>query len=168
MPTVFLVSLLFLLGLTGGCGQKATQTAPAAADGIAVLTLAEDIPEHSDEKTRELTRVLQWLDRDLVKILGTSGFRPILIEDMQEYNIEMGKLLIVNFERFNPGRRGGRTFFGFGGGAASLDLQFKLLDERGALLAEWRDGAGSSKGATYCAETLNRRALKKIVAHLNR
>ena len=35
-------------------------------------------------------------------------------------------------------------------------------------LAEWRDGVGSSKGPTYCAQTLNRRALAKAAPLLGK
>ncbi|EKD34591.1 MAG: hypothetical protein ACD_75C02269G0003 [uncultured bacterium] len=42
------------------------------------------------------------------------------------------------------------------------------LDESGGPLSEWRDGVGSSMGGTYCAQTLNKRALEKVVGLLNR
>jgi hypothetical protein len=41
-------------------------------------------------------------------------------------------------------------------------LFYKLLDARGPLLTEWQDGVHSLKGGTYCARTLNRRAVAKI------
>jgi hypothetical protein len=108
------------------------------------------------------------MDRDLLKIFKDAGYQPVLLKKMQDYRTDQGKLLIIEVERFNPGSRAARAFVGFGAGSASLDVNYKLLDERSALLTEWRDGVGSSKGPTYCAQTLNRRALAKVSPLLGR
>jgi len=158
----FLLALLLCLSLCSGCGTKKKETAPRASMPIALLTLSDGISESNPDLELELRLTLEWMDRDLLKLFRESGFQPLLLKEMGEYRTDQGKLLIVNVERFNPGSKAARAFVGFGAGAASLDLGYKLLDERGALLAEWRDGVGSSKGPTYCAQTLNRRALAKV------
>ena len=163
---VLMLSLVLLIGLAGGCTRNATETAtavkPQAGTRLAVLTLDGNLPGQTADQARELDMVMQWMDRDIVKILEKAGYQPMLIKDKQRYRPEMGKLLVIDVERFNAGNRAARAFVGFGAGAASLDLSYRLLHENGSLISEWRDGVGSSKGGTYCAQTLNRRALEKV------
>lgn len=166
-----ILSLVLMVGLTGGCGKNGTKQAeikPQAGTKIAVLTLDGDLAGQTADQARELDMVMQWMDRDIIKIMRQAGFEPVLIKEMQGYKSDMGKLLVIEVERFNAGNRAARAFVGFGAGAASLDLGYKLLDENGALLSEWRDGVGSSKGGTYCAQTLDRRALGKVSGLLNK
>lgn len=162
-----LLTLVLVLGVTGGCGKKRIAVNPQVNQAIAVLTLDGDLPNQTGDQERELNRVIEWMDRDLIRNMQKSGLQPILIKDMEDYKAEMGTLLVVDVEHFNAGNRAARAFIGFGAGAASLDLYYKLLDKNGTLLAEWRDGVGSSMGGTYCAQTLNRRALAKVVGILN-
>jgi hypothetical protein len=163
----FFLSLFLLLGLTSGCGTKKIHLNPSGAKDIAVLTMDGNLLEQTADQARELKNTLEWMNRDLIQDFKDSGFRAILIEDLQAYKAEMGKLLIVEVDRFSAGNRAARAFVGFGAGSASLALSYKLLDEQGTLLSEWRDGVGSSKGATDCAEILNRKALENVVGLLN-
>lgn len=167
-PRYLLLPLLMILCLGVGCAKKKEEPLAAGRPAIVLLTLDGQLGEQSTDQERELRLTIDWMDRDLLKIFRDGGFQPLLIKEMSEYRTDLGKLLIVDVERFNPGSRAARAFVGFGAGAASLDLSYKLLDERGALLAEWRDGVGSSKGPTYCAQTLNRRALAKVTALLGK
>lgn len=163
-----ILSLTLLLGLTGGCVKKRAEVNPRVAKTITVLTLDGNLPNQTADQQRELKMVIDWMDRDIVKIMKQSGLQPVLIKDMREYRPEMGKLLVVDVDKFNAGNRAARAFVGFGAGAASLDLNYKLVDESGAPLSEWHDGVGSSMGGTYCAQTLNRRTLDKVVGLLNK
>lgn len=163
-----ILSLTLLLGLTGGCVKKRAEVNPQVTKTIAVLTLDGNLPNQTADQDRELKIVIDWMDRDLIKNMKQAGFQPVLIKDRQEYKPEMGKLLEVDVDKFNAGNRAARAFVGFGAGAASLDLTYRLLDESGAPLSEWRDGVGSSLGGTYCAQTLNKRALEKVVGLLNK
>lgn len=163
MKSLSLLLPLFLcLFIVTGCGKKAAELASAVTIPIALLTLDDQLTEKNIDLEKELRVTVDWMDRDLLKIFRDNGYQPVLLKKMQDYRTDQGKLLIVSVERFNPGSRAARAFVGFGAGSASLDVSYKLLDERGALLAEWRDGVGSSKGPTYCAQTLNRRALTKV------
>ncbi|MBU1566142.1 MAG: DUF4410 domain-containing protein [Proteobacteria bacterium] len=163
-PITLLVSMFLLLGLiTGGCGEKKAQLNPLGVKDIAVLTMDGNLPKQKAKQARELRTALEWMDRDLVKNLSDSGFAAILVKDRQAYKPEMGKLMIVDVERFKASNRSARAFVGFGAGSASLALSYKLLDEKGILLSEWRDGVSSSKGAIDCAEILNRKALENVI-----
>lgn len=167
-PLSLLLPLLLCLFLVAGCGGKTTEPVSSASIPVALLTLDDQITEKNLELEKELRVTVDWMDRDLLKIFRDAGYQPMLLKKMQDYRTDQGKLLIVAIERFNPGSRAARAFVGFGAGSASLDVSYKLLDERGALLAEWRDGVGSSKGPTYCAQTLNRRALAKVAPLLGK
>ena len=167
-PITFLVCILSLLGLSCCSSKEKATLGPTAVKNIAVLTMDGNIPDKTAEQARELRITLEWMDHDLINTFNGSGLHTILLKERQDYNPEMGNLLIVDVERFNAGSRAARAFVGFGAGSASLDLNYKLFDDKGALLSEWRDDVGSSKGAAYCAETLNKKALEKVVTLLNR
>ncbi len=158
-----IISMLLLLELTGGCSKKNANLNPSETINIAVLTMDGNLPDQTADQIRELKITLEWMDRDLIQNLNSSGFNALLIDEMQDYKPAMGKLLIVSVQRFKAFNRAAIAFVGFGAGSASLALNYKLLDEKGALLSEWRDGVGSSKGATDCAEILNRKALENVV-----
>jgi Domain of unknown function (DUF4410) len=154
--------LLLCLFLVTGCGKKTAEPVSSATIPLALLTLDDQLTEKNLEVEKDLRVTVDWMDRDLLKIFQDAGYQPVLLKKMQDYRTDQGKLLIASIERFNPGSRAARAFVGFGAGSASLDVSYKLLDEHGALLTEWRDDVGSSKGPTYCAQTLNRRALAKV------
>jgi Domain of unknown function (DUF4410) len=162
-----LVSMLLLLGLTSGCGEKKANLNPSEVKDIAVLTMDGNLPELAAAQLRELQTTLERMDLDLIKNLKDSGFRAILIKDRQAYKPEMGRLLVVSVERFKAGNRTARAFVGFGAGSASLALNYKLFNESGTLISEWRDGVSSSKGATNCAEILNRKAVENVIGLFN-
>lgn len=159
--------MLLLLVLTCGCGNKKANLSPSAVQDIALLTMDGNLHELTADQIRELKKTLEWMNSDLIQNFEQSGFHVILIKEIQAYKPEMGKLLVIDVQRFNAGNRAARAFVGFGAGSASLTLNYKLLDEKGALLSEWQDGVGSSKGATDCAKILNKKALENVVDLLN-
>ena len=161
------ISLILIIGVSAGCGKKHVSLNPGVVKDLVVLTLDGDLSGQTDDQKRELAGVIKWMDRDIIANLKRSGFNAVLIKDMKEYKPAMGKLLVVDVEDFNAGNRAARAFVGFGAGAASLDLSYRLLDEQGAVIIEWQDGVGSSKGGTYCAQTLNRNTIEKVVDQLN-
>lgn len=148
--------LCLLLVILAGCGGKETNLSLNKNRLIAVLTLDGNLPELKDKEEVELKRVIKWMDRDLVDRLREEEFTTSYIKEMKDYSSEMGDLFIVNVEFFNAGRRT------ISPGPSSLELRFKLLDEKGALVAEWQDGADSRRGGTYCARLLNQRAVEKL------
>lgn len=162
-----LCSLLLLVGIAGGCGKKRVSLNPGVAKNLTVLSLDGDLQGQTADQVIELKSVITWMDRDIIKHLRQSGFNAVLVKDKKDYRENMGKLLIIDVEDFNAGNRAARAFVGFGAGASSLGLSYKLFDEKGAVLDQWEDSVGSSKGGTYCAQTLNRNALERVVSLLN-
>jgi len=164
MKHILLVFLLTLsLGITVSCSRPQATIEPVRSETIAVLTSAKkESRQLSHQDQKELRRVMSWLDRDIVELLRHNKFETVLLQDMKEYSSSMGPLFIVNVEYFNPGVTTSLPRGREGNPVSSLDINYKLLDQRGALLTEWQDGVHSIKGGTYCARTLNRRAVAKI------
>ncbi|MDK9708518.1 MAG: hypothetical protein OEL83_15860 [Desulforhopalus sp.] len=169
---VILLSFFIFFSTAGGCANKheapieAVQ-APAQPNAVAVLTVADKERQQLPPDDRiELTRVMNWLDRDLIDHMRSNGIETVLLDDIKNYTSAMGPLFIINVEFFNPGTTPSLPRGRMGIPVSALDLSYKLLDERGALLTEWQDGEHSLKGGTYCARTLNRRAVDKITKTL--
>lgn len=175
---ILALSILLLLCITFGCVKQtqvksSTDTTKAAAKTskapakqttgtkIAVLTQGKLSGLTPDQK-RELDVVMNWMDRDIIKQFKRVGYTAVLIKSKKEYKKSMGPLLIIDVDNFNPGSRAARAFVGYGAGAASLDLKYTLLKSNGGVQDKWKDGAGSSRGGTYCAQTLNRKAVKRV------
>lgn len=160
--------LLFLLIvtnlITGGCGSREADFSPSRTDALAVVIYSDkERDQLSTRDQRELQRVIDWMDRDIIDSLRRFGFEMAPLTDIKNYSSGMGPLFIINVEFFNPGVTSDLPKGRMGSRVSSLDLSYRLLDERGYLLAEWQDGAHSIKGGTYCARTLNRRATQKIL-----
>jgi hypothetical protein len=167
---IVLSFLMFFL-ITGGCvkqeAARESVEAPSHTSAVAVLTVADKERQQLPPDGRdELNRVMNWLDRDLIDHMRSNGIETILLDDMKNYSSAMGPLFIINVEFFNPGTSPSLPRGRMGIQISALDLSYKLLDERGALLTEWQDGEHSIKGGTYCARTLNRRAVDKITKTL--
>lgn len=165
---LLLMMSLLVVSVLGGCGKKRAKLNPGVSEDIAVLSMDGNLPGQTDDQIAELDRVLAWMDKDLITNLKRSGFNAVLIKNKKEYSAKMGDLLVINVEDFNAGNRALRGFIGFGAGAASLDLEYKLLNANGENLLSWKDGVGSSKGGTYCAQTLNVNTQDKVVDYYSK
>lgn len=173
MKKSLLVGLFIVfIALSVGCGgTKAPSTshestgAAIAAGQISVLSLRGDTSSMTQDQIVELKRVGTWMDRDIIKQLKRAGYAPKLLTSRKDFN-GSGYLLIINVDKFNAGNRAARVFVGFGAGASSLDLDYQLLDSQNKVVTQWKDGVGSSKGGTYCAQTLNRNTIKRLKGQL--
>jgi len=154
--------LIVLIALTSGCKSGAGSTYKAGAAGnISVLSLRGDTSAMTEDQIVELKRVGAWMDRDIITQLTRAGYNAKLLKSKGDFK-GLGHLLIIHVDKFNAGNRAMRAFIGFGAGASSLDLDYKLLNSKKKLVGQWKDGVGSSKGGTYCAQTLNRNAIKQL------
>jgi len=128
---------------------------------MSVLTLLGDTTDMTGDQIVELQRVGAWMDKDIIKRLKKTGLNAKLIDSKEDYK-GSGHLLMIEVTKFNAGNRAARAFVGFGAGASSLDLKYTLLDNGGTAVSTWEDGVGSSKGGTYCAQKLDKNAVKKL------
>lgn len=161
------ISVLLMLMVVTGCGRKKAQLNPGVSENIAVLTMNGALKDQTEDQVRALDNVIRWMDRDIIKNLKRSGFNAVLLNDKKDYNSAMGKLLVIDVDAFDYGSAAARAFVGFGAGASSLDLDYKLYSENGQLAHQWKDGVGSSKGPNYCAQSLDRNATTKLIEFLN-
>ena len=164
--------LIIFISLTVGCGgtkvpqQTADVTGAAITSGeISVLSLRGNTSEMSQDQIVELKRVGTWMDRDIIKQLNRAGYTAKLLKSRSDFS-GSGYLLIIDVDKFRAGNRATRAFVGFGAGGSSLDLNYQLLDSQKKVVSEWKDGVGSSKGGTYCAQTLNRNTIKRLQGKL--
>ncbi len=157
---LFSFLILFTL-LASGCNSTKATFKPGAAGEISVLSLRGDTSKMTNDQVVELKRVCAWMDRDIIKQLNRAGYTAKLLKNRSDFK-GPGHLLIIDIDRFNPGNRAARAFVGFGAGGSSLDLNYQLFDSQKKLVNEWKDGVGSSKGGTYCAQTLNRNTINQL------
>ncbi len=161
------VTMFFVFGSLTGCGQKRAKLNPGATSDLVVLTMKGNLGIQEVDVINEFERVLTWMDRDIIDCIKIAGLNAPLIKAKRDYNAANGDLLVIDVDAFNAGSRAMRIWVGYGAGAASLDLDYKLKDKKGVVLKEWKDGVGSSKGGTYCAQTLNVNAINTLVEYYN-
>lgn len=163
------ITLTIILGiaLTGCGGSSKVNSKLSTPIDLAILTLRGNTSGMTADQITELNRVMTWMDKDIITLFKKAGFNAVLIKSKSNYKSSQGDLLTVSVEKFNAGNRALRSFVGFGAGASSLDLSYKLYGSNKKVLKSWKDGVGSSKGGTYCAQTLNRNALAKVVPIYN-
>jgi hypothetical protein len=157
---LFSFLILFAFFATG-CNSTKSSFKPGAAGEISVLSLRGDTSNMTSDQVTELKRVCAWMDRDIIKQLNRAGYTAKLLKNRSDFK-GPGHLLIIDVDKFRPGNRAARAFVGFGAGGSSLDLNYQLFDSQKKLVNKWKDGVGSSKGGTYCAQTLNRNTIGQL------
>lgn len=167
---IVLLVVFVSFGMLTGCGRKGGRlnSGQGANVNLVVLTLDGDLPGQTPDQVAALESVINWMDRDIIKQLKRAGFNASLIKNKSEYSKNDGNLLVVDVDRYNPGSAALRIMVGFGAGAASLDLDYKLYNPQGVMIYDWKDGVGSSRGSNYCAQTLNLHAKEKLVSYFNK
>ncbi len=159
--------LMVVVGGAAGCSKRQVNLDPDVPKELTVVSLHGNTSRQTEEQLVELNSVVRWMDSNLLRLLKRSGFNAVLVKDIEKYQKGTGNLLVVDVDRYNAGNRIARVFISFGAGASSLDLDYKFFDKDGAVLEEWKDGVGSSKGGTYCAQALNKNVVWKIANLLN-
>lgn len=157
----YILSFLLFLAVVTGCARDSNQYSLNKNRFVAILTIDEKMSDRPGYEAKEMQRVINWMDRDLISRLRKQNFETSYLKSLKEYSKSMGDLFIVNIESFNGGRYNkprhipttGRSF---------LELQYKLLDAKGELVTEWRDGTDSRRGGTYCAKLLNKKAVQRL------
>lgn len=164
---LFVMALLVGSLVVYGSGTEAQAAAKVSGD-IAVLNLGADTSSLTKDQVALLQKTLTWMDRDLQKGLKKSGLKPTQINAEKEYtggaNSYLLKLTITEHKMIP---KGARFLGGMMAGTDRLNVHYELVDSTGKSVLTWDDVQGSTRGGTYCAQTLNRNAVKKIVEHLS-
>jgi hypothetical protein len=162
-PAVWLIIFLLLMP-AWGCGRKSSQLARPTK--MAVVVVADEEGKRlAPEDTIILQQVVKWLERDIGRRLRDRGLEAALLPNMKSYTAASGPLLIITIDSFVPGIAANQPYRQASGLPSAIIASYKLQDEKGGVAAQWQDGAESIKGATYCARTLNIKAVDRIAAY---
>lgn len=160
--------IIFLLTLVSGCGfGGGPHSSIAPGTQAALLIIDKEQQSIPIWEWKEMQRVEAWMRKDLLARLRDNGIFAISLTDINEYKSPLGTLLIVNISEFYGGNFAGRPRRHPATGNATLEIDYKILDERGALLASWQDRAISVKDGTNCAEAMNRRFMERLLSVLS-
>lgn len=163
------LTAIFVIGLFTGCGGGAKKVAlpERVSRNIAVLSLGADTSNLNQDQIALLNQSLNWMDRDIMQALGKQGFQPTRVNTENEFTgAGNGHLLKITITDHKMIPKGARFLAGMMAGADRLSADFELLDPHHQTVLSWNDTQGSTKGGTYCAQTLNRNAVARIVAYL--
>ena len=136
----------------------------AAGPAIDVLIDTGDSTQLTPKQVEQRADLKNYMVRTLPVKLGRHGIEGRIIADKSEYAGGDRHLLVVRYERYNPGATAARMIIGFGAGAASLDISCELLDGDRQLLA-WEDGCGTSEHWQRLVNKLNDNNVLKLKAH---
>ena len=159
IPSRFRAIFIALAGLFLGAAA-----ATAAGPALDVLIEAGDASQLTPKQYEQRLDLKNYMVRTLPVKLGRHGIEARIIGDKDDYAGEGRQLLIVRYERYNPGATAARLIVGFGAGAASLDISCKLIDGNRQLLA-WEDGCGTSEHWQRLVNKLNDNTVLKLKAH---
>lgn len=164
--SVLLVALA-VAGLVAGCGGgvKRVQLPAGVSGDVALLPLGADTARLNADQKALLQQTLNWMDRDLVNTLRRSGLKPTPVQRERDFK---GRGLLLKYRvtdhRMIP--KGARFLAGMMAGTDRLNVHYDLVDASGKTVLSWDDVQASTKGGTYCAQTLNRNTAKKIAEYL--
>jgi hypothetical protein len=164
------LTAIFAVALFTGCGGGSKKVAlPAQVSrNIAVLSLGADTSNLNRDQIALLNQSLDWMDRDIMRALGKQGFQPTRVNTENEFTgAGNGYLLKITITDHKMIPKGIRFVAGMMAGADRLSADFELIDPHHQTVLSWDDTQGSTKGGTYCAQTLNRNAVERIVTHLS-
>ena len=167
MKRLVLILIALVIGCLAGLGGGTEAQAATLSGDIAVLNLGADTSALNKDQVALLQRSLTWMDRDLQKRLKKTGLKPTLIKAEKDFSGGNSLLLKLTVTDHKMIPRGARFLGGMAAGADRLNVHYELIDQSGKPVLTWDDSQSSTRGGTYCAKTLNRNAVKKIVAHLS-
>ncbi|MBU0483383.1 MAG: hypothetical protein KKB30_02560 [Proteobacteria bacterium] len=165
---LIILSAIFAVSFFTGCGGTKVSLPQGVSSDIAVLSLGADTSKLNPDQVALLNQTLNWMDRNLMQALGRKGFQPTRINTENEFagagNSYLLKMAITDHKMIP---KGVRFMVGMMGGADRLGVHYELVDQDRKTVLAWDDTQGSTKGGTYCAQTLNRNAVEKIANFLS-
>ena len=164
MKTTLRLPFGFRAFLVVSCLLLGAAAASAAGPAIDVLIETGDPAQLTPKQVEQRADLKNYMVRTLPVKLGRHGIEGRIIADKSEYAGGGRQLLVVRYERYNPGATAARMIVGFGAGAASLDISCELLDGTQQLLA-WEDGCGTSEHWQRLINKLNDNTVLKLKAH---
>ena len=160
---------IFTASLLVGCGGKSNKVVlpPGISPDIAVLSLGADTSRLNEDQIELLNQSLNWMDRDIMRAMKRKGFRPTRINSENDFNgVGNGYLLKVSITDHKMIPKGVRFLAGMMAGTDRLEAHFDLIDSNFQTILSWDDVQRSTRGGTYCAQTINRNAAKNVADYL--
>ena len=120
--------------------------------------------EHADS----VEQIADWMERDLVNRLNSSGYKAQLINSKSDFAPQDGRyLLYITVTKYNPGSSAARMIVGFGAGSASMDNSYDMYGKAKDPFYTWDDGVGTSGDWRRIARKMNENTVKKVNANLS-
>lgn len=139
---------------------------PAFAAGPALDILIEegDSAQMDAKQYQQRVALKNYMAKTLPVKMGRHGIEGRIIPSRGDYAGGGRQLLLVRYNRYNPGKTAARIIIGFGAGTASLDVTHVLYDGEKEILS-WEDGCGTSEHWQRLVNKINDNAVLKLKAH---
>ena len=146
--------------LMGGSAVSATAAGPA----LDILIEEGNSAELDAKQYQQRVDLKNYMAQTLPVKFGRHGIEARVIPAKSDYAGNGRQLLVVHYDRYNPGKTAARIIVGFGAGAASLDVTHALYDGEKQLMT-WTDGCGTSEHWQRLVNKINDNAVIKLKEH---
>jgi hypothetical protein len=163
-------ALVLAVAATTVLGCRAVPRARVAPGTRVAVVLDRAIaPDAREAQANAQQQIGDWMERDLVNVLGSAGFAAGVVASPNHAPPGEGSyVLAVKLVRYNPGSKAARMFVGFGAGSAGLDISYELRTANGRVLLAQADGVNSSIDWRKIARKLNVNMTRAVSGVLSR
>jgi len=156
MISVVAVALLSL----GGSAVSAVAAGPA----LDILIEEGNSAELDAKQYQQRVELKTYMAKTLPVKFSRHGIEARVLSAKSDYAGGGRQLLVVRYDRYNPGKTAARLIVGFGAGAASLDVTHTLYDGDKQVMT-WTDGCGTSEHWQRLVNKINDNAVIKLKEH---
>ena len=146
--------------LVGGAAVSAVAAGPA----LDILIEEGNSAELDAKQYQQRVELKTYMAKTLPVKCSRHGIEARVIQAKSDYAGGGRQLLVVHYDRYNPGKTAARLIIGFGAGAASLDVTHALYDGDKPVMT-WTDGCGTSEHWQRLVNKINDNAVIKLKEH---
>ena len=158
VPSRFRAFFVFAVLLLGAWA------AAAAGPAIDILIEPGDSAQLTPKQYEQRLDLKNYMVRTLPVKMQRHGIEARIIAAKSDYAGGARHLLVVHYDRYNPGKTAARLIVGFGAGAASLDVTHALYAGDKPIMT-WTDGCGTSEHWQRLVNKINDNAVIKLKEH---
>lgn len=163
-----LMTVVFVICLAAGCVTRTVNLTRDFSPELAVLPLGADTSMLDQEQSDSLMKVLERMDKNIIQMLGGSGFIPILINSESDFiGADNRYLLKVSITDHKMIPEGAKYLVGSLAGTDRLEAHYDLVDSDNKTVLSWDDSQSSKHGVNYCATIINRNTVNKLVKYFS-
>ena len=152
----FAAALLFWGGSAASAG--------AAGPALDIVIEEGSSAELEAKPYQQRVELKNYMARTLPVKFSRHGIEARILPARSDYAGGGRQLLVVHYDRYNPGKTAARLIVGFGAGAASLDVTHALYDGDKPVMT-WTDGCGTSEHWQRLVNRINDNAVLKLKEH---